>query len=303
MRTQRATQRSPRHREAETAATAVAVPRRTARAEPVAPPAVVVAAPRIQARVRPLVLEEGLFAVGIGPVSATAGTADGTELPAVQVSAPPGAGGAAVEIGFGAADGNCWLGAAGGTVVARVGRGGGTLLVTVFAIDIAAAEPTVDVRRLDASRPTTAVPGAPAPGELRCEIVLHIEREGDRRFDMPGWVGHRGERVRIEAFSVRPLEILAPGDVEYKAFGPGGRETPWVGDGKLCGTRGYGIPLTGFAVRPAPRVADRFETVYAGSFFASGVIGPVRNGAACVPTVPDDPLDAILVRLVERGRR
>ncbi len=131
--------------------------------------------------------------------------------------------------------------------------------------------------------------------------MLHIEREGDRRFVAEGWVGNRGRRLRIEAFSIRPLEALASGDIEYKAFGPNGRETPWVTDAKLCGTRGRGMPLTGFAVRLAPHLRDRFDVVYEGSFFASGVAGPCRNGEPCMGKLFDDPLEAMHLRLIERG--
>ena len=141
---------------------------------------------------------------------------------------------------------------------------------------------------------------ATAARELRTEVALHMERLGDRRYPGQGWVGNRGQRLRIEAFSIRPLDVLSPSDIEYKAFGPDGRETPWVSDGRLCGTRGRGLPLTGFALRLAAPMRDRFDVVYQGSFFDSGIIGPSRNGEPCVPTIPDDPLEAINLRLVER---
>ena len=128
--------------------------------------------------------------------------------------------------------------------------------------------------------------------------MLHIEREGDRRFEVAGWAGTRGQRRRVEAFSVRPLDTLNPGDIEYKAFGPNGRETPWVSEAKLCGTRGRGLPLTGFAVRLASHVRGRYDVVYEGAFFDSGVTATMRNGEPCVPSLKDDPLEAINLRLV-----
>src|SRR6202011_2386470 len=165
------------------------------------------------------------------------------------------------------------------------------------------AAPAASQAMMPAARRVAVV--APADGirperELSSEIVLHIEREGDRRFAAPGWVGNRGRRLRIEAFSIRPLEGLAPADIQYKAFGPNGRETPWVTDAKLCGTRGRGLPLTGFAVRLAPHLRNRFDVVYEGSFFDSGVAGPTRNGDPCMPAVFNDPLEAIHLRLLER---
>ncbi len=105
--------------------------------------------------------------------------------------------------------------------------------------------------------------------------------------------------MRIEAFSIRPLEGLAPADIEMKAFLPNGDETPWVPGGVFCGTRGQGLPLTGFAVRVVPQRADRFEVVYQGSFFADGISQMYQNGAACRAATDDDPLEAINVRVIE----
>jgi hypothetical protein len=137
--------------------------------------------------------------------------------------------------------------------------------------------------------------------EVATEIVFYLQRQGDRRYAGQGWVGNRGAREGINAFGIRPLEALAPGDIEYKAFGPNGRETPWVSDTKLCGTRGSHVPLTGFAVRLAPHLRDRFDVVYEGSFFAGEIAGPSRNGEPCIAALPDDPLEAMHVRLLARA--
>jgi hypothetical protein len=137
--------------------------------------------------------------------------------------------------------------------------------------------------------------------EIGAEIVLRTERQGDRRYRAQGWVGNRGAGQCIEAFGIRPLEAFAPEDIEYKALGSNGRETPWVSNAMLCGTRGTGQPLTGFAIRLAPHLRDRFDVLYEGAFVEQGVVGPSRNGEHCVAGVADDPLEAIRVRLIERG--
>jgi hypothetical protein len=59
--------------------------------------------------------------------------------------------------------------------------------------------------------------------------------------------------------------------------------------------------LTGFAVRLAPHVGDRFDVLYQGAFFESGVAGPHRNGALCISAIADDPLEAINVRVIRRA--
>ena len=62
-----------------------------------------------------------------------------------------------------------------------------------------------------------------------------------------------------------------------------------------------GLPLTGFAIRVVPQQADRFEVVYQGSFFAGGISQMHQNGDPCRAATADDPLEAINVRLIERG--
>jgi len=68
----------------------------------------------------------------------------------------------------------------------------------------------------------------------------------------------------------------------------------------LCGTRGRGLPLIGFAVRVVAERAERFEVAYQGSFFAGGISQVQQNGAPCRAATADDPLEAINVRLIER---
>src|SRR5437763_345511 len=134
------------------------------------------------------------------------------------------------------------------------------------------------------------------PRDIPTEILLHIERAGDRLFPGRGWVGALGRKLRIEAFSLRPLERLAPADIELKGYLPGGNETQWVHGGILCGTRGRRLPLTGFALRLAPHLAERFEVTYQGSFFMSGISGVHRNGEPCRSTHGEDPLAAMDLR-------
>jgi hypothetical protein len=181
--------------------------------------------------------------------------------------------------------------------------------VTRPAPSVEQPRPSVEQPRpsVEQPRPTVARPtGGPAAAvtearDVSTEILLHIERTGDRLFPGRGWVGALGRRMRIEAFSIRPLERLVPSDIEMKGFLPNGGETPWVPGGVLCGTRGRGLPLTGFAVRVVPQLADRFEVVYQGSFFAGGISQMHQSGAPCRAATADDPLEAINVRLIDRA--
>ena len=255
-------------------------------------------------------LEQGLYALTIGETDSLRDEVSGLPVPMVQVSAPPDDDGRCIEI-IGAGHREGWLGREGDTIVLRSPRAGGHVLVTAYGPPARlVAVPHLEVQRLDRLRTTNGAASESAYStvevEVRTEIVLHVERLGDRRFPGQGWVGNRGERLRIEAFSIRPVEMLAARDIEFMAVGPNRRQTPWVTDAKLCGTRGQGMPLTGFAIRLARQVREQFDVVYQGAFFESGVVGPHRNGELCSPPVGDDPLEAINVRVTrripERGR-
>src|SRR5438105_7606600 len=207
------------------------------------------------------------------------------------------------------------LAARGGTVILRSPPGGGYVVVTAYghpeqpAISLA-----LDLSRLDhppaadeeGARSTTGIASAGVAGpqgqgqEIPTEVLLHIERAGDRLFPGRGWVGALGRKLRIEAFSIRPLARIAPADIEFKGFLPRGGETQWVQGGVICGTRGRRLPLIGFAVRMAPQLSGRFDVVYQGSFFGGGISSPYRNGQPCRAVTADDPLEAINLRIVGR---
>jgi hypothetical protein len=266
--------------------------------------------------VRMLAVEEGLYALRVGEIAGVSGTIAGIEFPVAQVSAPFVGEGEGLEIVASFPHRGPWLGRDGGTVILRSPPGGGQVIVTAYGH---AEQPQVqlnlDLRRLDgpavaeerdAAAPSLAARGT-APGEggtreVPTEILLHIERAGDRLFPGRGWVGALGRKLRIEAFSIRPLEAIAPGDIEFKGFLPRGGETQWVQGGLLCGTRGRRLPLTGFAVRLAPRLASRFDVVYQGSFFSEGISAPQRNGQPCrAAASAEDPLEAMNIRIVEKA--
>ena len=258
-------------------------------------------------------LEQGVYALEVGENSCMRGLVSKLRVPVVQVSAPRGEGDRTAEIIGTSGRGDTWLGAEGGTAIVKSPPGGAYVLVTVYGLPAqVVCVPDIQVRRLDPppslDRPINgavlrSIDRADEPEEIGSEIVLHVERLGDRRFAGKGWVGNRGKKLRIEAFSIRPVDTLLARDIEFKALGPKGRQTPWVTDAKLCGTRGQGLPLTGFAIRLAPHVAERLDVVYHGSFFESGVVGPHRNGELCIPPITDDPLEAINVRLIRPSHR
>jgi hypothetical protein len=257
-------------------------------------------------------VDEGLYALRVGEIGGTPSAVGGLTVPLAHVSAPFAEDGNGVEIVAAFPRRGPWLGKEGGTVILRSPAAGGYVIVTLYGgAGQETGELSLDLRRLDAVAAGGEAPGmlVEASGraaaltgsrDVPSEIMLHIERAGDRLFPGRGWVGALGRKMRIEAFSIRPLEHLAPGDIEMKGFLPDGGETPWVPGGALCGTRGRGLALIGFAVRVAPQRADRFDVQYQGSFFVGGISETRRNGDPCRATTANDALEAINVRIVER---
>jgi len=316
MRTTAETQRSPAARASATVASrrgrgpsksspAPSVPRQSSRPESL---------PVAVTTVRMLRVEEGLYALHVGAIAGNPGEIAGMVVPVAQVSTPFVEDGDAVEIVASFPRRGPWLDKEGGTVILSSPPRGGLVVVTVYGgAEQPASELSLDLQRLDGpnngiakAAPTVVRPSGELAGaavearDVPTEILLHIERAGDRLFPGRGWVGALGRRMRIEAFSIRPLERLAPSDLEMKGFLPNGGETPWIPGGTLCGTRGRGLPLTGFAIRVVAQQAERFEVVYQGSFFAGGISQPHQNGAPCRAATVDDPLEAINLRLTER---
>jgi hypothetical protein len=163
------------------------------------------------------------------------------------------------------------------------------------AVPCGASAAAADTNR---SHPTGELPSPPG---LRAELSVHVQRRGDRLFTTPAWAGCRGERIWIESFSINPLELIGAEQIEYKGLTATGYETPWLSKGAPCGTRGKSMPLLGFAVRLKPPSGSHFyDCEYSGAFLSGAVVGPCRNGAPCVSTQSDDPLEAIQLRIVER---
>ena len=290
-----------------------------ARAKPRIAAASEIADPGVQpvavTAVRMVAVDEGLYALRIGEIGGEAGAISSMEFPVAQVATPFAEDGNGPEIVASFPRRGPWLGSEGGTVIIRSPAGGGHVIVTAYGPAGQSVIPlTLDLRRLDgpaagldepAGTGSAAIGGSNAPEsqtrEVPTEILLHIERAGDRLFPGRGWVGALGRKLRIEAFSIRPLEAIAPADLEFKGFLPRGGETQWVQGGVLCGTRGRRLPLIGFAVRLASHLSGRFDVIYQGSFFAEGISSPHRNGQPCRATAADDPLEAINVRILERA--
>ena len=274
--------------------------------------------------VRLMTIAEGLYAFLVragAPVRSP--MRNGLLFPAVHVQPAPGEPPGAVEFMTGPRANGNWLCRPGDMLIARVTGRPATLLLTSvraaegppLSIEVerldnrTIAEGALDEKKTGLSLPAAASPfglsperAAVEPTDIPTEIVVHIQRQGDRTFTGSAWAGYVGQKLWVEAFSVRPLERLAADQIEYKALAATGYETPWLSNGAICGSRGMATPLLGFAVRAkAGEPAAEYDFEYSGAFLSGTIVGPMRNGGPCMSSMPNDPLEAIRLRILPRA--
>jgi GT2 family glycosyltransferase/tetratricopeptide (TPR) repeat protein len=287
----------------------------------------------LAASVQVINLPKGLYFFSVRAAQpAPVAEAGNLMLPAVHVTLGPGV--LADEVTFlsGPQTAGTWLCEAGNTLIAKIAGESVTLVLTsvrgpsgqMLAIDIERLESRTEARlggpapQAEALliRPNapqfapTAAGAAPMPNEsarpdggaFRLKVVAHVRRRGDMTFTDTAWAGRVGRGLWLEAFSVAPLEQIAGHDLEYKSLAGTGFETPWIGNGGSCGTRGMSTPLVGFAIRlKSTEGGVPYDCEYSGYFQSGTVAGPFRNGAPCRSTLPNDPLEGIQIRIVARS--
>jgi len=274
------------------------------------------AKPELTSTVQVLTLGEGLYAFGVRGGAGSASPNSELVLPALHVGlAPSSARGGQLTILSAPTMPSPWLTRPGDAIVAAVS--GGTCHIVLTSLNAQNAPPLeIEVRQLDQRPAASVVPepakivagsnqpvpeaAAPEGSLVRLQVLTHIQNRGDVPFVGGAWAGFIGQSVWLEAFALAPLEKLPPNAIEYKARTAGGFETPWLSGGVWCGTRGMGVPLVEFAVRLIPELAATYECDYSGAFFSGNIIGPRKDGAACRSRVPNDPLEAIQIRVTER---
>ena len=236
-----------------------------------------------------LPLEQGLYLVSVTAADSAPSDATGAlDLPAVHVGSGPGVDQEHLELMDGISTKGSWLHHPGDALVIKVKAPRAMVLLTSLRA-AGAAGLSLAVERLDGHR----APQQQESDGLRTEVTVHISRRGDATFREAAWATAPGQDLPIEGFAITPLEGVSPDKIEYKGLTAAGVETPWTTSGKLCGSQGEAMPLTGFAVRLAPELRELFDCEYSGAFRSGRTLGPFANGAPCQATSPDDYLEGI----------
>ena len=255
-----------------------------------------------------MTLATGLFCIlrqpGAGAVNADTG------LPGVRISLPPGATSKPDAITISTFRDDGWLTAESGAALVRVANGPAQILVTIYQAPNQPPEtaPRLQVLQLSGEDQPGAVgpvaaalpPPAMAPSVASPDLLAHIQRAGDVAGRFNAWLGERGSKAWIEGFSVTPQEGVAAADIEYQAVLGRGWLSPWVSDGKFCGSRGMALPLLGIRLRLRGDAAAAYACSYEATFTDGTSAGPVQQGEAC-ESDSLAPLEAFIVTLKRRA--
>ncbi len=259
---------------------------------------------------RVLRLRQGTYVVALAGGGAPV-PALGLPLPAAQLCALPEHAG--VEIKDERGRPASWLGGPNRRLFVSIGSPEEAIVVSGYLARGPNAEPLRLEIRAVATAPASRAPLTAQPtmalrldreepaGPIALDVVAHIRGRGDVRFLDAPWTGRIGPGQWIEAFAVFPRNRTVAAAVEYKGLMANGDETPWLACGALCGTRGRGLPLIGFAVRQkAGTTGLRIDCEYSGYFQSGMTSGPARNGAPCRSERENDALEGFQLRIIPR---
>jgi hypothetical protein len=130
--------------------------------------------------------------------------------------------------------------------------------------------------------------------------MLHVQRLGDLYFG-EGAVPPIAHGLAVEALVIDSRDDQDACMVEYRARTADQFETPWLTDKMLCGSRGRGVPLLGFAVRTRYTASEHFDFKYRGYFRKAGWTAFSSTGDWCQSPEPNDPLEGIALYRIERA--
>ena len=266
----------------------------------VAQPQSVVSELRVSAHL--MTLEPGVFCVFQRPAPGI----DGSGLPGVRLSVPPGAAetGSGIEIAGFRGDG--WVGEVNDAALVRVSRRS-QLLVTIYQLaGERSRAPNLQVMQINEPISAMAEPVAiepPAGPQIdpeQAETSAHIANRGDVLGLLGEWMGEPGSALWIEGFALSPKSGIAEDDIEYQAVLGRGWLSPWVQGGQFCGSRGMALPILGLRVRLRGQAAEEYDLAISASFVDGTHLGPV-SGNEALEAESLAPLEAFLVEVKPRG--
>ena len=229
-----------------------------------------------------MTLETGVYCVFPAPGSPDPDPVTG--LPGVRVTPCPGTAGRPDQVSVSTFRADGWL--ENTAALVRVTEGPAQVLVTIYQAAGQPAETAPRLQVLRLSGDTVAPVAEPAPQqqaapERDAQIMAHVQGTGDVTGVFGSWIGTRGSKMWIEGFGISDKNPIAAGDMEYQGVLGKDWLSPWVENGKFCGSRGMALPLLGLNARLKGEAAKAFTLRYAATFIDGTAAGPVEEGKTC----------------------
>ena len=227
-----------------------------------------------------MTLETGVYCVFPAPGSPAPETQTG--LPGVRITRCPGPAGRPDSVSISTFREDGWLDNTAALV--RVTEGPAQVLVTIYQTAGRPAEtaPRLQVLRLSGDAAAEVAPEAVHQVAVaEPTIMAHIQGSGDVPGQFGEWIGKQGSQAWIEGFGISDKGPIAAGDLEYQGVLGRGWLSPWVENGKFCGSRGMALPLLGLNVRLKGAAGKEYALRYSATFVDGSTAGPVEEGIPC----------------------
>lgn len=160
-----------------------------------------------------------------------------------------------------------------------------------------------DIRYLEDLTPNSPLPGAQtntlAMRLATTEVFCHVQDVGDLTVRCGELLIGKASHQAIEGFGINPGDDIPPEEIEYRGILGRNWPSPWVSGGEFCGTKGWSLPLFGFAVRLRGKTEQRYRCRYDASFADGTVLSSVTAGIDCVAE-PLAPLVSMTLYLERR---
>jgi hypothetical protein len=230
-------------------------------------------------------LSAGLYVIRHMGLRSGAAPAGGAASFAIAFCPTPGA---VTFLGEGAGE-IAYLRRAGEAVALRVGARGANIHVAEIApAGASGATIIITVGRLD---PPLQAPQPRGP----LTILAHVQNLGDRMFAAEDWAGGRDAHNAVEGFAINWTQRPQGIEIECATNASDGAPV-WRPAGTFMGTRGHGVPLTGFALRLNGPNAGQYTLDYRGRF-ADGSEAAAQPGEFCHGPTGKEALIALRVAL------
>ena len=132
-------------------------------------------------------------------------------------------------------------------------------------------------------------------GPYYLKVLVHLEGRGDVVGLSDNWVGTKGQSRRLELINIDKILMPSGVSLEYYCHLQNFGDTPWITQGRDCGTRGQSRRLEGFAIRLTGPNANQYTIKYRCHLQNIGDTSWKYNGQYCGTKGQSRRLEAVYI--------